>query len=110
MWDIRRDRTVRPPNPSLGCKGPRKVSSPDALSSRCPHIADFLADRIRNAHILLVNLKALGSEIAKNLVLAGVGSLTIVDHELVMEDDLGSQFFISEGDIGKKVSVYGTLL
>ena len=45
-------------------------------------------------------MKALASEIAKNLVLAGIHSLTIVDHALVTESDLGAQFFISESDIG----------
>jgi ubiquitin-like 1-activating enzyme E1 A len=51
----------------------------------------------------LVSVKALANEIAKNLVLAGIGSLTIVDHELVTEDDLGAQFLVSENDIGKNV-------
>ncbi len=46
-------------------------------------------------------MKALATEIAKNLVLAGVGSLTVVDHEAVAEDDLGSQFFVSEEHIGQ---------
>jgi ubiquitin-like 1-activating enzyme E1 A len=46
-------------------------------------------------------MKALSNEIAKNLVLAGIHSLTIVDHALVTEKDLGAQFFISEADIGK---------
>lgn len=45
-------------------------------------------------------MKGLANEIAKNLVLAGIHSLTLVDHELVTEDDLGAQFFISEADIG----------
>jgi ubiquitin-like 1-activating enzyme E1 A len=45
-------------------------------------------------------MKALSNEIAKNLVLAGIHSLTIVDHALVTEADLGAQFFISESDIG----------
>lgn len=45
-------------------------------------------------------MKALANEIAKNLVLAGIHSLTIIDHELVNENDLGAQFFISESDIG----------
>lgn len=56
---------------------------------------------IRNANILLIGIKALGNEIAKNLVLAGIGSLTILDHESVVEEDLGSQFLISEEDLGK---------
>ncbi|KAL8707829.1 MAG: hypothetical protein Q9220_007183 [cf. Caloplaca sp. 1 TL-2023] len=45
-------------------------------------------------------MKALGSEIAKNLVLAGIGSLTILDDQAVMDEDLGSQFFISELHVG----------
>lgn len=45
-------------------------------------------------------MKALANEIAKNLVLAGIGSLTVVDHEVVTESDLGAQFFVSESDIG----------
>jgi len=45
-------------------------------------------------------MKALANEVAKNLVLAGIHSLTIVDHALVTEADLGAQFFITEADIG----------
>lgn len=33
-------------------------------------------------------------------MLAGIGSLTIVDHEIVTPADLGSQFFIGETDLG----------
>jgi len=60
-------------------------------------------EKIRTANILLVNLKALGNEIAKNLVLAGIGSLTIIDDNPVTEDDLGAQFFISSDDVGSSV-------
>jgi ubiquitin-like 1-activating enzyme E1 A len=60
--------------------------------------------RIRSANILLISLRALGTEIAKNLTLAGVQSLTIIDDELIVEEDLGAQFFIREEDIGKPVS------
>lgn len=58
-------------------------------------------EMIRSASILLIGIKALGSEVAKNLVLAGIGSLTILDPENVVEEDLGSQFLITEDDIGK---------
>lgn len=57
-------------------------------------------EKIRNANILLISMKALANEIAKNLVLAGIHSITIVDHEAVTANDLGAQFFISESDIG----------
>ncbi|KAF3049374.1 hypothetical protein E8E11_008121 [Didymella keratinophila] len=58
-------------------------------------------EKIRTANILLVSIKALANEIAKNLVLAGIGSITLADHENVTEDDLGAQFFISDADVGK---------
>ncbi|KAI9847796.1 MAG: hypothetical protein M1837_001689 [Sclerophora amabilis] len=58
-------------------------------------------EKLRTANILLITIKALANEVAKNLVLAGVGSLTIVDHEPVTENDLCSQFFVSEADVGK---------
>lgn len=47
----------------------------------------------------------MGSEVAKNLVLAGIGSLTIIDHEVITVTDVGSQFFISEADIGTNRAV-----
>lgn len=59
--------------------------------------------RIRNANILLISVRALGTEIAKNLTLAGVQSLTIIDDDVVTEEDLGAQFFLREEDIGKSV-------
>lgn len=60
-------------------------------------------EKIRSANILLITMKALANEVAKNLVLAGIGALTILDHETVTEADLGAQFFLSEedGHLGK---------
>ena len=59
--------------------------------------------RLRTARILLIHMRALANEIAKNLVLAGIGSLTVLDSSIVTDDDLGAQFFISEQDIGHNV-------
>ncbi|OBT50349.1 hypothetical protein VE04_09497 [Pseudogymnoascus sp. 24MN13] len=58
-------------------------------------------EKIRNANVLLISMRALANEIAKNLVLAGINSLTIIDHSIVTERDLGAQFFISAEDVGK---------
>lgn len=62
------------------------------------------ATRIRSARVLLISIKALGTEIAKNLILNGIDSLTIVDNGTVTDDDLGAQYFLREEDIGKNVS------
>ncbi|EPS27301.1 hypothetical protein PDE_02244 [Penicillium oxalicum 114-2] len=53
-------------------------------------------EKIRSANILLITVKALANEVAKNLVLAGIGSLTIIDHEPVSEADLDASFFLEE--------------
>ncbi|CAK4033030.1 DNA damage tolerance RHC31 [Lecanosticta acicola] len=60
-------------------------------------------ESIRSAHVLLVSLRALGTEIAKNLTLAGISSLTITDNDPVTKEDLGAQFFLREEDVGKPV-------
>ncbi|PTB67834.1 hypothetical protein BBK36DRAFT_156194 [Trichoderma citrinoviride] len=54
--------------------------------------------KIQNANILLITIRALANEIAKNLVLAGIGSLTVLDSAAVTEADLGAQFLLSEVD------------
>lgn len=60
-------------------------------------------ERMRNAHIFLYGCTGLGNEVLKNLVLAGIGSITIMDPASVTERDLGSQFLFSSADIGRNV-------
>src|SRR5271167_652730 len=62
-------------------------------------------NRMRKANVLLITMKALGNEIAKNLVLAGIGSLTVMDSDVVTERDIESEFLVVEEDIGKNVLV-----
>ncbi|KAL4800943.1 hypothetical protein BDV19DRAFT_352385 [Aspergillus venezuelensis] len=56
--------------------------------------------KIRGANILLVTFKALANEIAKNLVLAGIGTLTIIDDAVATEEDVGAQFFLTKDCVG----------
>jgi len=58
---------------------------------------------MRNATILVVRLKGTATEAIKNMVLAGIGKLIIVDNEEVTEEDLGVGFFFRDEDVGKKV-------
>src|SRR5271170_5552337 len=60
-------------------------------------------NRMRRANILLITIKALGNEIAKNLVLAGIGSLTVLDSGIVSQADVVSQFFVTGEHIDKNV-------
>ncbi|EIM86091.1 uncharacterized protein STEHIDRAFT_147609 [Stereum hirsutum FP-91666 SS1] len=58
--------------------------------------------KMRNATILIVNLKGVATEAIKNIVLAGVGKLVILDGENVAEEDLGAGFFFRDEDVGRK--------
>ena len=51
--------------------------------------------RLRKANVLVVGLGGLGSEVVKNIVLAGVHSITLMDSHSVTEDDLLSQLLIT---------------
>ncbi|KAG2197738.1 hypothetical protein INT47_010674 [Mucor saturninus] len=57
--------------------------------------------RIGQASILIAGMRALSDEVCKNLALAGVASITLLDHELVTEFDLGAQFFLTEENVGQ---------
>ncbi|KAI8386785.1 probable DNA damage tolerance protein RHC31 [Nakaseomyces glabratus] len=57
---------------------------------------------MRIAKVLLVNIGSIGTEVAKNIVLSGIGHLTVLDSHIVNETDLGSQFFLTANDVGKK--------
>eukprot|EP00741_Cyanophora_paradoxa_P000064 tig00000057_g61.t1 len=58
--------------------------------------------RMQRNNILMIGLGGLGVEIAKNLILMGVKSVTVHDDEPVTIKDLGSQFYLTEADVGKK--------
>ncbi|KAI9471280.1 E1 ubiquitin-activating protein [Coemansia sp. RSA 989] len=57
--------------------------------------------RMGASNVLIVGLKGLGCEIAKNVVLAGVKSVTLYDPSPVEISDLSSQFFLHQEDIGQ---------
>lgn len=57
--------------------------------------------RMGASNVLIVGLKGLGVEIAKNIALAGVKSLTLYDPAPAQISDLSSQFFLHPEDVGK---------
>lgn len=57
--------------------------------------------RMQASNVLVCGMGGTGVEIAKNIVLAGVKSVTIHDTQAVSYDDLSTQFFLREEDIGK---------
>ncbi|XP_020202542.1 ubiquitin-activating enzyme E1 1 isoform X2 [Cajanus cajan] len=57
--------------------------------------------RLFASNVLVSGMQGLGVEIAKNLILAGVKSVTLHDEGTVELWDLSSNFVFSENDIGK---------
>lgn len=61
-------------------------------------------NKMRTSSILLYTLRGIATEIAKNIVLAGVGEIMLLDECNVEEEDLGAGFFFRENEVGQKVS------
>ncbi|EQC27114.1 ubiquitin-activating enzyme E1 [Saprolegnia diclina VS20] len=59
--------------------------------------------RMGESNVLLLNLDGLGIEIAKNIVLAGVKSVTVADDAPSTFMDLSAQFYITEDDVKNQV-------
>ena len=74
----------------------------EALYSRQLYVLGAEAmKRMMGSSVLIIGLNGLGVEVAKNVVLGGVKSVTLHDNQPVAIADLGSQFFLREADIGK---------
>ncbi|CAG9583205.1 unnamed protein product [Danaus chrysippus] len=55
---------------------------------------------LEKGHICLINATALGTEILKSIVLPGVGAITLVDHNIVSDEDIGCNFFLENTSQG----------
>ena len=58
--------------------------------------------KLSKMKILIIGMRGLGVETAKNIILTGPEKVDIYDPSLVKINDLGSNFFLSEEDVGKK--------
>ena len=59
-------------------------------------------NKISKLKILIYGLRGLGIEISKNIILAGPERVTIFDDNKITIEDLGSNFYIEEENIGSK--------
>ncbi|XP_008488261.2 ubiquitin-like modifier-activating enzyme 1 [Diaphorina citri] len=57
--------------------------------------------RMASSDVLISGLGGLGVEIAKNVILSGVKSVTLHDTTATSLSDLSSQFYLSEKDVGR---------
>ncbi|EEB09807.1 SUMO E1-like activator enzyme Rad31 [Schizosaccharomyces japonicus yFS275] len=90
-----------------------------ALYDRQIRLWGFSAqEAIKRARVLLLTVSPLANEIAKNIVLAGVGELCFQDENLVTDEDVATQFLLDKSDIGcgrahaaaKKIASYNPLV
>lgn len=82
-----------------GAGGPKEID--ESLYSRQLFVLGKEAmERMANSSVLICGVKGLGMEIAKNVILSGVKSVTLQDTEAVEVADLGTQFFLRDSDIG----------
>ncbi|PAN15572.1 hypothetical protein PAHAL_2G498900 [Panicum hallii] len=94
-----------PPPVAAASNGSRNGAPPEIdedLHSR--QLAVYGRETMRRlfaSDVLVSGLNGLGAEIAKNLALAGVRSVTVHDVKDVDMWDLSGNFFLSEQDIGK---------
>ena len=52
--------------------------------------------------VFIYGLRGLGIEVAKNIILNGCKEVSIYDSNIVKINDLGSNFYLTEKDVGKK--------
>ena len=62
---------------------------------------EVMAEKLYTLKIMIIGLECLGVETAKNLILSGVEKVYLFDPEKVKLNDIGSNYFINENNIGK---------
>ena len=58
--------------------------------------------KLSNLKVVIIGMRGLGIETAKNIILSGPDEVAIFDPSKVNIKDLGSNFYLSEEDVGKK--------
>lgn len=86
-----------------GCPRPSDID--EGLYSRQLYVLGHEAmRRMATTDVLISGVGGLGVEIAKNIILGGVRSVTLHSTKNCTIQDLASQFFLNENDIGKNLA------
>ncbi len=87
------------------------VSKKYSRQIKLPEVGSAGQEKLGNAKILIVGMGGLGCPAAQYLVAAGVGTLGLMDFDLVNLSNLHRQILYTESDVGKpKVEVAKTAL
>ena len=62
-------------------------------------------ERLKKAHVFIAGAGGLGSPVSLYLAVAGVGTITIVDRDVIEQSNLNRQILHNDGDVGKKKTV-----
>jgi molybdopterin-synthase adenylyltransferase len=62
-------------------------------------------ERLKKAHVFIAGAGGLGSPISLYLAVAGVGTITIVDRDIIEQTNLNRQILHNDCDVGKKKTV-----
>ncbi len=80
---------------------PLRIDESDRYD-RLREIPWWQQERLKNARVLVVGAGAIGNEVLKNLALAGVGTIHIVDQDSIETSNLTRSILFSPSDVGKK--------
>ena len=58
--------------------------------------------KLTQLKVLIYGIRGLGIEISKNIILAGPEKVTIFDNNKIIKEDLCSNFYVEEKDIGSR--------
>lgn len=91
-------------SPARGDEEEEEEKIDESLYSRQLYVLGHDAMRkMKKSHALIVGLNGLGVEIAKNVILAGIKNVSLLDNNIVKINDLSSQFYLNKEDVGKKI-------
>lgn len=74
----------------------------DDVYDRQKRLKGWNQKNINDAHILIIGAGATGNELVKNLVLIGVGEITLIDFDFINKSNLNRCIFFTDTDAEKK--------
>ena len=81
----------------------------DLISRQLGTFGSEMMGKLVKMKVLIVGMRGLGVETAKNLILASPKAVDIYDPTEVSLADLGSNFYLGEGDIGAKTRAQASI-
>lgn len=75
-------------------------AAPEWLSREAALIGDEAVGKLAHSSVLLFGAGGVGGYVAEGLVRAGIGRLTVVDHDIIAESNLNRQIISARHNIG----------